>query len=281
MDARNLKITLLLVAVLSLAFPAQAQDALPLVTPVTGSLAPNETDAWTFSAQNGAVLSFALQAQSDGFDPAITLTDSSGHEVIHSDDYNYPDSLDPLLEAVTMPRTDTYTLTVSGVNGTSGSYTLTMLPGYSVNSYQDDFSSSGWHALDATLTAQQTDGQLAMSTQGTRPTSAAFDNAAPTFADFYAQAQVVNVSDPSGWAVGMAFRRQGDSFYLLSINSQGYWRFSLFQNGDEQVIRDWTAHPNIIPGNNKFSIGCAGEGGRLRLLLQQRLHRQRQRRHAD
>lgn len=260
MDARKLKIPLFLVIVLSVVLPAQAQDALPLAEPVSGTVVSGSTNTWQFSAQSGAVLSFALTSLSDGFDPAMTLTDSSGREVVSSDDYNYPESLDPLLEAITMPRTDTFTLTVSGVNGTSGDYTLMMLPGYSVPAYSDDFSDSQWRAINATLTAQQTDEQLQLSTEGTRPSAAAFDESAPTLKDFYAQAQVINVTDPAGWAVGMALRREGQSYYLLSINSQGTWRFSLFQNGTETVLRDWTPHPNIVPGANSFSIGVLARG---------------------
>src|SRR5215212_9998623 len=107
MDTRNLKIilTLCFVLLLSIAVPAQAQTSLSLLTPVTGNVTPNGTNIWTFSAQNGAVLSFALQAQSKDLDASMTLTDSSGREVISSDDYDYPNSLDPLLEAITMPRT--------------------------------------------------------------------------------------------------------------------------------------------------------------------------------
>src|SRR3982751_6111209 len=108
MDNRNLKITLTLfvVLLLSIAVPAQAQTTLSLLTPVTGNVTPNGTNVWTFSAQNGAVLSFALKAQAKDFDPALTLIDSSGREIISSDDFDYPNSLDPLLEAITMPRTD-------------------------------------------------------------------------------------------------------------------------------------------------------------------------------
>lgn len=260
MDARNLKITLFLVLILSVAFPAQAQTALPLATPVTGSVTPDTPGVWTFSAQNGAVLSFALTAQSADFDPAITVTDSSGREVVSSDDYNYPDSLDPLLEAITMPRTDTFTLTVYGINNTFGDYTLTMLPGYSVSAYGDDFSASTWRALNATLTVQQADEQLQLSTEGTRPTTVVFDEAAPSFGDVYAQVQVVNVSDPSGWAVGMAVRRRQQAYYLLTINSLGNWRFTLHQNGSETVIHDWTPHPNIVPGATSFTIAVLAKG---------------------
>ena len=263
MDTRKLKITLTLffVALLSIAVPAQAQTSLSLLTPVTGNVTPNGTNSWTFTAQNGAVLSFALQAQSKDFDPAMSLSDSSGHEVISSDDYNYPASLDPLLEAITMPRTDTYTLTVSGFNNTFGGYTLTMLPGYSTSAYSDDFSSSQWKALDSTVSLQQSNGQLQLSGQGTRQNNGlAFDDSAKSLTDLYAQATVVNVTDAGGWVVGMAVRRQNNSYYLLSINSQGLWRFTLVQNGSESVIHDWTPHPNIVPGANTFTIAVLAKG---------------------
>ena len=257
MDTRNLKITftLVVVALLSIALPAQAQTTLSLLTPVTGSVPANGTNVWMFSAQNGAVLSFALHAESNEFDAALTLTDSSGREVISSDDYDYPNNLDPLLEAITMPRTDTYTLTVSGINDTYGDYVLTMLPGYSTSAYNDDFSTSQWQALDLTVSLQQSSAQLQMNGQGTRQNyGLAFDNSSAALTDIYAQANVVNVTDPGGWVVGMAVRRVNDSYYLLSINSQGLWRFTLVQNGTESVIRDWTQHPNVIPGANSFTL---------------------------
>ena len=190
MDARKLKITYFLILVLAVAFPAQAQTSLTLLQPVTGNVPANGTSTWTFNAQNGAVLSFALEAQSSGFDPVMTLADSSGHEVVSSDDYNYPSNLNPLLEAITMPRTDTFTLTVSGFKGASGSYKLTMLPGYSVSAYHDDFGSSHWQALDPTLTTQQSGGALQMNISGQHQTGIAFDSSAHNFGDFYAQAQV-------------------------------------------------------------------------------------------
>jgi hypothetical protein len=54
MDARKLKITLLLLFVLGFALPAQAQTPLALLTPVTGEITPGGTNAWTFSAQSGS-----------------------------------------------------------------------------------------------------------------------------------------------------------------------------------------------------------------------------------
>lgn len=255
MDTRKLKILLVLALALLLAISARAQStALVLNVPASGTIAPGETNTWTFSAQNSAVLSFSLQSESDSFDPAISLTDSSGNRIISSDDFNYPDSLDPLLEAVTMPRADTFTLTVSGVNNTAGDYTLTMLPGYSVPSYGDDFTSSDWQPLSDVLTAEQTDEQMSLSISGARVTEAAFDANAETFGDFYAQAQVTNVFNASGWVVGMAFRRQDDSYYLLSVSTEGTWRFSRIEAGAETLLRDWTPHPNIVPGATRFTI---------------------------
>ncbi len=257
MAALKLKITLTLLILLAFALPvpALAQQTLPFNLPTSGTVPPNGVQTWTFSAQSGAVLSFVATAASPDFDAALTLSDSSGRALISSDDYNYPDRLDPLLEAVTMPRADTYTLTVSGVNGTSGDYVLTMLPGYSVLDYSDDFSSTSWQALTPTLVrSDQNDERLSLSINGIRASGVAFDAQSDPVADFYAQADVVSVSNPTGWVVGLALRRQGDRYYLLSINSQGYWRFTLVNGGDEQVIRDWTLHPNVIPGQTTFTL---------------------------
>ena len=253
MDARKLK-TLFLLVILSIAVSVQAQDALPLIEPVSGSISPNATQQWTFNAQSGAVMSFALRAETPDFDPMITLTDSSGREVVSSDDYNYPESLNPLLEAITMPRTDSYTLTVSGVNGSAGDYSLTLLQGNSVLAYTDDFSETTWQPQGEATTVSQNDEQLQMTVVGGRQMGVAFDDNAETYADFYAQVQVV-VNNPAGWLVGIPFRRAGDDYYLLSINNSGNWRFSLVSAGTESVIRDWTPHPNIVPGATNFSLG--------------------------
>jgi hypothetical protein len=180
--------------------------------------------------------------------------------VLSSDDYHYPDSLNPLLEAITMPRTDTYTLTVSGFNNSAGAYTLTMLPGYGVPAYSDDFTTTQWQAVGSTLTAQRSNGALSLSSSAGGERAAAFSSANDaTFGDFYAQAQVVNVSG-TNWIVGMALRRQGGSYYLLSINAGGSWRFSLVQDGAESVIHDWTPHPSIRAGETIFSIGVMASG---------------------
>ena len=261
MDARKLKIATLAAVfiLLTLAIPTHAQTDLPLLTPVEGEIALGLTNQWTFSAVSGAVLSFAVEAEDD-LDPAMVLTDSSGRAVLSSDDYNYPDSLNPLLEAVTMPRTDTYTLTVAGYNNTAGTYQLTMLPGYGVSAYSDDFTTTQWQTLGPTLTAQRSNGALSLSSSGGGQ-AAAFSSATDaTFGDFYAQAQVLNISSAGSWTVGMALRRQGESYYLLSINSEGSWRFSLVQDGEERVIHDWSPHPAIRPGATSFSIGVMASG---------------------
>ncbi len=261
MDAPKLKITLILFAALCLAFPVQAQNAvLPLLSPVTSSVPPNGTSVWTFNAVSGAVVSLKLEATSQNFDPQMVLTDSSGHEIDSSDDYDYPNSPNPLLEAVTIPRTDTYTLTVSGFNNTFGNYTLTLLPGYSTLSYQDNFSSTTWSSAETGFSLTQTQQQLQTSLDLTSGYATAFDDHAPTFSDFYAQVHISGITSASGWVVGMAFRHQGDAYYLLSISDQGSWRLTLINHGQETIIHDWTPHPNIIPRATDFTLAVLARG---------------------
>ena len=131
--------------------------------------------------------------------------------------------------------------------------------------------------------AQQADGQLQMSSQGTRQNHGlAFDNSAPTRSTIFTrrrgrQRHRSVAAGSSAWRCAA-----GRSRITCSRSTRrDYWRFTLVQNGNETVIHDWTPHPNIVPGANSFTIAVLAKGRRLRLLLQQRLHRQRQRRHAD
>ncbi|MBL8162181.1 MAG: PPC domain-containing protein [Anaerolineae bacterium] len=246
-----------LCCILLLSGAARAQDdSLPLYSPVTGLIEPDGEQTWVFSAPSGAVRSFRVEAASGDLDPAFRVTGSSGTTLIENDDYDYPDSRDALLEAITLPRTDNYSVTVYGVGGTSGEYTLTMSAGYSSITTSENFNgTTTWSAVDDTLTVEAGDGQLALRLEGpdlSRSTAQPGDDA-PNI--YYAQL-AVEVSGEAGWVVGMTARQQNDNtFYALEINERGQWRFSLNNDGSRQPLRDWTPHPAILPGITSFTLG--------------------------
>src|SRR3954467_7410968 len=126
--------SLLIAALISINPLVNAQDTsntLTITSPVDGQIGSGSSQTWTFGAVEGEVLSFVVHTTSGNLDPQFTISNSKGEPFLSNDDYAYPDNQDALLEAITMPRTDTYRLTVAGIGTTLGSYTLTMLSGFS------------------------------------------------------------------------------------------------------------------------------------------------------
>jgi len=249
-----------------MAAPIQAQsdngNTLELLTPVEGRVASGEAQSWLFNAANGQVLSFFVKDISGGFDPIVSIANTAGNELIRNDDYNYPSNGDALLEAITIPRTGAYSVTVSGFNGEAGAYRLTMLPGFSQEERRENFDGIlPWEALTEPLDVAAGAGSISLSLAGTRLRGIAVNPDVKTPANYFTQVNV-NVSGGSdGWIVGMATRLQDDErYYALNVNSSGLWRFVLHQGGSDQIIRDWTPHPALIPDNGTFALGLMVNG---------------------
>lgn len=238
-------------------------NMLTLTAIETGTAPVGAPDVWTFVGQAGQVVSFVARGD-DGFDPVIALIDGSDRELIRADDARYPDSTDALLEAITLPRTDSYRIEVSGFNGSAGDYTLQVLPGYSLwNGDSQDASAPAWEsfapASDA-LTITNDDEAIDVRFETEGGTAALFDEAQAA-ADFYASARVQTIDNDDGWRVGITARRDGERYYLFEVSDQGLWRFSLADDDSLDTIRDWTPHPNIVPGVPTFTLGMLAHGG--------------------
>ena len=241
-----------------------AQETLILATPVNGSVGAGESQAWTFNARTGEVLSFIVQAASESLDPVLTLSSSSdGVTLIRNDDYDYPASSDALLEAIMIPRTGTYTATVSAFGSTTGDYTLTMLPGYAQISGSENFNgANGWQtADDSALQTETLDGQLVLAMTGIGSEGVARDSSLEELADYYAQVRVTSVRGSVGWQVGMTLRQQNqENYYAVLVNSDGLWRFVVRTSQGETVLRDWGPHPAIGIGATSFTLGALVTG---------------------
>lgn len=235
------------------------------LTPVRGEISPPIEEAWEFNGMEGEVISFRVESISGDFDPRIRLTNNSRTISISNDDY-MANSRNALLEAITLPRTDTYRLSVSGFGETSGSYQLTLLPGYSNLGLEDSFDGDlSWDDLERSsnpLELTQIDGQLRLALGGSSDVGVAFDVEQLLSADFFAQVDVQIAGGSDGWIVGMTARQQDvDNYYLFSVNQQGQWRFLIREDGNDRLIRDWTPHPAIIVGGLTFKLGMMVNGG--------------------
>lgn len=257
---RQILAALLLVGGLTLTMQVRAQEQLSLYVPVEGTVEAGGEQSWQYAAQSGEVLSFLVESASGAFDPVLTIRDRAGNTLISNDDYAYPETRDSLLEAITMPRTDTYTLTVSGFNGTGGGYSLTAFSGFAEIAVPEGLGGeTDWQPVDDSLTADLADGTLTLTAQGANRRGLAFGGL-PSLADAAARVNVLNVNNPTGWTVGMTVRRNGDDYYLFEVNDDGLWRFSLVQGEASTVLRDWINHPNIVPGQTTFSLSLLASG---------------------
>ena len=266
-----LKITLmsLLIAVLiSLNPQANAQDTsatLTITTPVDGDIGNGSSQIWTFSAVEGEVLSFVIHTTSGNLDPQFTISNSKGEPFLSNDDYAYPDYQDALLEAITMPRTDTYRLTVTGVGTTSGGYSLTMSSGFSQTALNDNFNGNlQWqdaNTANEAFTVKNDTGQMLLALSGPDSMGIAINPKQTAISDYFATVKVAAIGGQDGWIVGMTLRQTDrDNYYLLNLSSHGQWRFTARQNGATAIIRDWTDHPALSNTSGDFILGAMVNG---------------------
>jgi hypothetical protein len=240
---------------------ASAQSAVTVTPfePVTGEVTDANPLAYTFSGISGQVISVSVTAD-DGFDPVVALRDSSGTRLIGDDDA-LGESRDALLQAITLPRTDTYTLEVSGYGDSVGGFTLLLTTGFAEIaqiSPLDDV--AAWRPLDtASTTAESVDSGIRVGFDG-QAAAGTLLSSAGAFQDFAVRAQVSAVTGTS-WVAGLAGRENGGSLYAYQVNSEGRWRFVFIDGDSTEVLSDWRSHPAIRPGETRFSLMLMARAG--------------------
>ena len=254
----------LLLFMVLLAMPAFAQErTLALGNRVEDKLAPNETHRYSLIALELTLVSFRVEALSETLDPQLAIYDSSGELVIANDDYAYPDALDAIIQAFVFPRSDRYTVAVSGFEGTSGPYELHLLSGYDVHIHaKEKLLLEDWEVVNRLAAVRQAgSNRLAIETDGIATTAVMLGTGFAQKQDFYFEVQFDNVSSAEDWQVGLAFRyARPDSHSRVLINKRGFWRMERVDEGDIVVVRNWGTHPAIVPGESEFRLGILASG---------------------
>ena len=254
----------LLLFIVLLLTPAFAQDrTLALGNPVEDELAPEETHRYSLNALELTLLSFRVEALSETLDPQLAIYDSSGELVIANDDYAYPDSLDAIIQAFVFPKSDQYTVAVSGFEGTGGAYQLHLLPGYDVHIHaKEELLLEDWEVVNRLAKVSQADSnRLIVETDGIATTAVMLGTGFAQERDFYFEVQFDNVSSAGDWQVGLAFRyARPDSHSRVLLNKRGFWRMERVDEGDIVIVRNWGTHPAIVPGESKFRLGILASG---------------------
>ena len=258
--ALGVKVLPVFIAALVFLVPLQAQDntSLMLLMPVEGTLAGGQVDRWTFTAASGAMVSFHVQAVSGDLDPVLTIENGAGKVIAQNDDYDAQDSGAALLEGVTLLDTGMYTATVSAFGETAGAYELTMLPGYAEIAVQEQFEeSASWVEASDAVEPVFGNNRMALIVPRLAGRTIVIDPQAAEQAEGYIRVEIPEVSGASDWQVGLVVQQPDTGTnYLYVLNQRGQWRFTVTTADDnEQVIREWSAHPAIIPDALEFSLG--------------------------
>ena len=241
-----------------------AQDApIELGVVVEAALAAGEAHRYQLRALELTLISFHLEALDPALDPVLEIFDSSGELVIRNDDAAYPDRLDAMIQALIMPRTDVYTVEVSGFGDTSGGYRLLALPGYDTLALRDTaMAPSDWEVVfsDAEIT-QPSGGRLMPGIRGLSKSASWVGQHFPAERDFYFEVAFDDVSSASNWQVGMLFRYVSPELhYRLLLNKQGYWRIERVDGEAATALRSWRTHPAIAAGETDFRLGVLASG---------------------
>ena len=254
----------LLLFILFHASSAFAQDkTLVLGSQVENTLSPNETHRYSLTILELTLVSFRVQALSESLDPQLAIYDGSGELVISNDDFDFPDSLDALIQAFVIPKSDRYTVAVSGFKGTSGPYRLQLLPGYDVPVNADSkLLLDDWKVVNRRAEVRQAGSdRLAVEVDGLATTAVMLGARFRQELDTYFEVQFDNVSSADDWQVGLAFRyARPDLHSRVLLNKRGFWRMERVDEGDIVVVRNWGTHPAIVPGESKFRLGIMASG---------------------
>ena len=240
----------------------QAQE-LSINNSIQSSLAADEEQRFAFTAREGQLLSFI--ARSDDMDSILQIEDLNGNIVLSNDDYDYPDTLDAIIEGFVAPYSGSYTLVVDGYGSSSGNYELTMLNGYSSLVLTDDFDSGDdWQAVSLdpvnVPTFNVVNGTANLFQDGIDiiGMAAGYSIDSPVY---FARVAIDSISDNAGWRAGIVFGYQNErNFHRAVVNHRGAWRLVAVRNSEEIVLRDWNVHPAITPDTRSFSLSVLVNG---------------------
>jgi hypothetical protein len=238
---------------------AQLPTLEPFVT-VNGSIAgPDDREDWQFFALEGTLISLWVQPDGGSFDPQLALLNSAGSVLMTNDDYAYPATTDAAFQAITLPRTDTYRVSVSAFGSSTGNYALTLFYGYANLALANPFRGTANWETEGSAAVSEAEGIVELSASGNAISGYAYDDISESYEDFYVRI-AVDVSGRGGWNTGLVLRDDGERRYVLIIGSRGQWRLLAFDGTAARTVRDWTSHPAIRPGETRFTLAVLVNG---------------------
>jgi hypothetical protein len=235
--------------------------------PAEGTVArAGETARWQMPGVAGQVVSLTVEPLTGDLDPIVRVLDSSGRVLVANDDYAPPTTRAALLEAITLPRIDTYTVEIAGFASTTGRYLLSAYHGFAGPAAD---APERWETADIGDGLRLSRGELGAATaaaQGVRVSGIAVPvPAAEAGSAFYASVAFTRIEGDAGWRVGLMLHASAAGYYAVEINDQGEWRFVRREGGRDGgeaiALRDWTTAPPIRAGETAFRLSALGRNG--------------------
>ena len=230
---------------------------------VDGELAAGEAHGYSLTALELTLVSFRVEALSDGLDPMLEVFDHTGRLVVSNDDYAYPDVRDAAVQAFVLPRTSTYTIAVSAFGESAGAYRLHALPGYDRLAFREEpVDSANWETVYSNASVDVSESSIfALEMRGLARSAGLVGLHLPIETDLYYEAAFDQVGSPTVWQVGLLFRYLSPSkYHRLLLSKLGYWRIDRIDGDEITQLRNWTAHPAIRPGESAFRLGVLVSG---------------------
>ena len=215
-------------------------------------------ERWTFNALAGEVISVVAEGE-DGFDPVIEIVNADGELIVQNDDAAYPLTTHAIIEAMTIPRTGAYEIVVRDFSGEAGAYTLLFTHGYASVLLQNAADNAGWARQTGDVTVSGGDA-LTVGLEGINTFGVAANTRLPEADDFYAELSVAEVTARNDWSIGLSVRQQATQSVAILVNARGQWRADFIRGEERTTLREWTAHPAIVPDQTTFTLGVMGIG---------------------
>jgi hypothetical protein len=246
---------------------AGAAPTLTMMETVVGRLEARSPEArWQFEASAGDVISLVARPLTDGIDPVLQVLDGTGRSIAGADDIAYPDRLAAAIEALEIPRDDTYTVLVSLFDAdATGEFALSLLPAYAAPILVDAFDGSrAWGTGNGSLAeASLVDGRLLLEIDVSNALGWAVPEDAPQVPlDAYVQVNAAVTNAPDYWEYGLILRQASPtSYYLFSVSSRGDWAFLVRSGSATWVhLQDWTEDPLLADLEGAARLGVAMTG---------------------
>lgn len=231
----------------------QTDNGMRLLDTVEGTLdAATPEASYTFSLVANQVISTVAWSNSGNLALGLTLYDPGGQPLVEGKAPG-SDATRTIIEGFTVPAAGTYSVTVRAANNTSGTYSLTLLPGFSYLDKWEDFETTGdslsmqWEPSTSDLSQSSlTDGQLRIEVLEPDTLSYIGPSGELSWTDLYIEARVEIEGAPSYYEYGILLRSNLDDqvFYAALFSSDNDWAVFYYSDGWEP-IQEWTVSDAI------------------------------------